>query len=78
MENAVESGEAFAEFSTKFSLWASENNSVDYTGKDVTTPVALFFVIPLIMLLVVLVLSLLLVNRNLKIEPIYLLSAKSE
>ena len=78
LEAAEEPEEGFAEFSTKFSLWASENNSVDYTGNDVTTPTALFFVIPLAMLLIVLILSLLLVNRNLKIEPIYLLSSKSE
>ena len=78
LQNAEGAEESFAEFSTKFSLWATESNSVDYTGSDVTTPIALFFVIPLLMLLVVLVLSLVLTNRNLKIEPIYLLSSKSE
>ena len=75
-ETLAEPTETFAEFSTKFSLWASESNTVDYTGSDVTAPAALFFAIPLALFAAVLLLSLLLVNRNLKIEPIYLLSEK--
>lgn len=66
------------QFSTKFSLWASEANRVEYTARDVETPVSLLFLIPAAFLLLVFVLSLLLVNRNLKIEPIYLLSGKME
>lgn len=77
-EAHAEPTEAFSEFSTKFSLWASESNTVDYTGGDTAAPNALFFVIPLALTFIVLVLSLLLVNRNLKIEPIYLLSGKLE
>ena len=74
----LEPTETFAEFSTKFSLWASESNTVDYSGGDAEAPIALFFVIPLAMFALVFVLSLLLINRNLKIEPIYLLSGKME
>ena len=74
----LEPTETFAEFSTKFSLWASESNTVDYSGGDAEAPIALFFMIPLALFALVFVLSLLLINRNLKIEPIYLLSGKME
>ncbi len=61
-----------ARFSRKYSLWAGNESFVE--NSEVETPVALFFLIPASLLLVILCVSVVLVNRNIRIDPVYLLS----
>lgn len=69
-----------ADYSTEYSLWAVKTDPVeaDSAADDAAAPIVLFLAISLGLLAAVFLLSLLLVNRNLKIEPIYLLSGKME
>lgn len=61
-----------ARFSRKYSLWAGNESFVE--NSEVETPVALFFLIPASLLLVILCVSVVLVNRNIRTDPVYLLS----
>ena len=61
---------------TAYSLWAIQpENAVELESANT---VWVYSAVPLAIVLLVFVLSLLLVNHNLKIKPIYLLSTKSE
>lgn len=66
------------EYNPKYSLWAKADSTRQQLEVTVQTPVFVFALVPLALVLLVFVLSLILVNRNLKIEPIYLLSGKME
>lgn len=66
------------EYNPKYSLWAKADSTRQQLEVTAQTPVFVFVLIPTALVLLVFVLSLLLVNRNLKIEPIYLLSGKME
>ncbi len=66
------------EYNPKYSPWAQNASASQNITFDVRTPVFVYAVIPLALILLVFALSLLLVNRNLKVEPIYLLSGKME
>ncbi|WP_322170106.1 ABC transporter permease [Acutalibacter caecimuris] len=70
-----------AYFSRDYSLWAeSENSGADITLDDeaLSLQKMLYFIIPGSLLLCVLLLSVLLVNSNLRIEPILLLGGQEE
>lgn len=64
-------------FSMDFSSWSPNQVPTDYT-ETVSAPFYLFVFPAFFIVFLVLILSLFLVNRNLKIEPIYLLSGKME
>lgn len=66
------------EYNPKYSPWAQNANARQNVNFAARTPVFVYVLVPLALVLLVFVLSLLLVNRNLKIDPIYLLSSKSE
>ncbi len=66
------------EYNPKYSLWAKADSTRQQLEVTAQTPAFVFVLVPLALVLLVFVLSLLLVNRNLKIEPIYLLSGKME
>lgn len=64
------------DYSVEYSLWAlTEEPQVEL---EADTPTEIFFLVPLGLLLALFPLALLAVNRNLKIEPIYLLSVKAD
>ena len=63
-------------FSTEYSLWARDENAVE--TEDAADTGVLEVVIPAAMILLTTGLSVILVNRNLKQEPIELLSARVE
>ena len=63
-------------FSTEYSLWARDENAVE--TEDAENTGVLKVVIPAAMILLTAGLSVILVNRNLKQEPIELLSARVE
>lgn len=70
-----------AYFSRDYSLWAqSESSDTDIVldDKALSLQIMLYFIIPNGMLLCVLLLSVLLVNSNLRIEPILLLGGQEE
>ena len=66
------------EIDTTFSIWAKGQTEVTEPETDATVPVAVYVFIPVCLLVVIFLLSLVLVNRNLKTEPILLLSGKGE
>lgn len=66
------------DYNPVFSMWAKADKFAQEVDLTATTPVYVYVVIPLALVLLVLVLSLVLIYRNLKIDPIYLLSSKSE
>lgn len=70
-----------AYFSRDYSLWAeSESSETDIVldDKALSLQIMLYFIIPSCMLLCVLLLSVVLVNSNLRIEPILLLGGQEE
>lgn len=66
------------EIDTTFSIWAKGQTEVTEPETDATVPVAVYVFIPVCLLAFIFLLSLVLVNRNLKTEPILLLSGKGE
>ena len=68
------------EFSTDYSLWAANKPAaeVKLDTADVIVTTSLYIAIPILLVLFVYLLALFLVERNLKIEPILLLSTKVE
>lgn len=66
------------EIDTTFSIWAKGQTEVTEPETDATLPVAVYVFIPVCLLVFIFLLSLVLVNRNLKTEPILLLSGKGE
>lgn len=66
------------EYNPKYSLWAKADSTRQQLEVTAQTPAFVFMLVPLALVLLVFAFSLLLVNRNLKIEPIYLLSGKME
>lgn len=73
---APEDGETF---STEFSSWVQPEET-DFTLKDASAQLRLFLGggIPCVLILLVFFLSLLLIRHNLKTEPIYLLSSRTD
>ena len=69
-------GQSEHTFSTEYSLWARDENAVE--TEDAADTGVLEVVIPAAMILLTAGLSVILVNRNLKQEPIELLSARVE
>ena len=69
-------GQSEHTFSTEYSLWARDENAVE--TEDAENTGVLEVVIPAAMILLTAGLSVILVNRNLKQEPIELLSARVE
>lgn len=75
------SGQAESKFSTEYSLWAANTSTVVELEEDTetgTSQLVLNLAIPAGLILITVSLSVILVNRNLKIEPILLLSAREE
>lgn len=66
------------EIDTTFSIWAKGQTEVTELETDATVPVAVYVFIPVCLLVFIFLLSLVLMNRNLKTEPILLLSGKGE
>ena len=66
------------EIDTTFSIWAKGQTEIAEPETDATMPVAVYVFIPVCLLVFIFLLSLVLVNRNLKTEPILLLSGKGE
>ena len=66
------------EIDTTFSIWAKGQTEVTEPETDVTVPVAVYVFIPVCLLMFIFLLSLVLVNRSLKQEPIELLNRKSD
>lgn len=66
------------EFSTKYSLWTAEEETKSFPEQQVPTPLALYLVPPAALWLFALLLSLFLVNRSLKADPMELLGQKTE
>lgn len=66
------------QFNTKYSLWAAGENQKDFTEEIQATPIWLYLATPAFLWLFVLLLSEVLVGRNLKIDPILLLGGKQE
>ena len=66
------------EINTAYSLWAKKTNVQEALEPSVTTPVLAYVAAPLLQVAAVLILSLLLAERNLKTKPIELLSSKEE
>ena len=68
------------EFSTDYSLWAANKPAaeVKLDTADVIVTTSRYIAIPILLVLFVYLLALFLVERNLKIEPILLLSTKVE
>lgn len=66
-----------SEYSLEYSIWAQNQDMMEFEA-DVKTPWVVYTSVPLALTLVILVLSIGMVNRNLKTEPIYLLSTKGE
>lgn len=73
-EEAVDTGG----FDTSYSLWAKKQNAQEELLTEQETPAAAYLAAPLAQLALVLILSLLLAQRNLKSKPILLLSAREE
>ncbi len=65
-------------YNPTFSMWAKADNSAQEVDLTATTPVYVYVLIPLVLVLLVFALSLLLVNRTLRIDPILLLGSKNE
>ncbi len=65
-------------FSTRYSQWTAALSKAEAVEADSAAASVLYVAVPLAFVLLLFLLSLLLVNRNLKIEPIYLLSEKME
>ncbi|MCH5351946.1 MAG: hypothetical protein J1E06_00515 [Acutalibacter sp.] len=66
------------EFNTAYSLWAKRSNAREELQITVSTPVLAYLAAPLLQFAAVLILSLLLSERNLKRKSIELLSTKEE
>ena len=66
------------EIDTTFSIWAKGQTEVTEPETDVAVPVTVYVLIPVCLLVFIFLLSLVLVNRNLKQEPIELLNRKSD
>lgn len=67
------------EFDTSYSLWAQNRPmEVELDESDAAMTAALYIAIPILLMLFVFLLSLVLVNQNLKVEPVLLLSTKGE
>ncbi len=66
------------DYNPKYSLWAKADNANQEVDLTAAAPAYVYVLIPLALVLLVFALSLLLVNRNLKIEPMYLLGGKME
>lgn len=66
------------DYNPKYSMWAKADNANQEVDLTATTPVFVYVLIPLALVLLVLALSLLLVNHNLKIDPILLLGGKND
>ncbi len=73
-EEAVDPGG----FDTSYSLWAKKQNAQEELLTEQEAPAAAYLAAPLAQLALVLILSLLLAERNLRIKPIVLLSSKEE
>lgn len=66
------------DYNPKYSLWIRSKTAQQELSQDFRAPAYLYALIPLALVVLVLGLSLVMVDRNLKIEPIYLLSTKQE
>lgn len=71
------SEEPFADYNLEYSVWVRANETVD-VELDVSTPWPIYAAIPCSFTLTAFVLAVLMVNRNIQIEPIYLLSTRAE
>ena len=71
------SEEPFADYDLEYSVWTRANETVD-VELDVSTPWPIYAAIPCGFTLTAFVLAVLMVNRSIQIEPIYLLSPKAE
>lgn len=65
-------------FDTAYSLWARAGNAGEEINSDVSAPIAAYLAAPLGQVILVLALALPLAERNLKVKPIVLLSAREE
>ena len=69
---------ALDDYDPSYSLWLKSKTAQEDMTKDFRAPGWLYGLVPLALIGAVGVLSLGMVNRNLKVEPIYLLSSKAE
>lgn len=63
-------------YSMEYSLWAEERILAEETEIDVEKPIEVYWLIPLWICVLILVISLFLVERSFRLDPIYLLSTK--
>lgn len=81
-EESIVIDENSVTFSRQYSSWAEAdaeaNKEMNKLEESVSAPLWFYFASPVALTLVLSLLAILLVNRNLKIEPIYLLSGKME
>ncbi len=66
------------DYDPAYSLWLKSKTAQEDMTKDFRAPGYLYGLVPLALMGAVGVLSVGMVNRNLKVEPIYLLSSKAE
>ena len=76
-ENAAQETSA-EDYDPAYSLWLKSKTAQEDMTKDFRAPGWLYGLVPLALMGAVGVLSVGMVNRNLKVEPIYLLSSKAE
>ena len=66
------------DYDPSYSLWLKSKTAQEDMTRDYRAPGVLYCLVPLALIGAVGALSLGLVNRNLRVEPIYLLSSKAE
>ena len=66
-----------SEYSLEYSMWAKNQDAAEL-DLEVSTPWGVYIAAPLVLTVVILLLSVEMVDRSFRIEPIYLLSSKDE
>lgn len=66
----------YTQFSMEYSAWTEKQLPTETGNDQIVIPVWIYFSIPAALAICVLVLSLILINHNLRIDPIYLLQEK--
>jgi len=73
----VEDTDSEYTYSTEYSKWAQNRELAQKTEINVDRPVQVFWIVPLCMSLIIFLISLFLMEHNLRVDPIYLLSTKT-
>lgn len=75
--STLEQEKVDTEYSLEYSSWAQKQDQVDF-GADTKVSWAVYASVPLLLTTTILILSVGMVNKNMRTEPIYLLSTKGE